>query len=106
MSDRAKQFMPFAALKGYYELIRRRERVTEPKRDLSEEDIARLSEQLAQVKKGMMITVTYYNVDAYETREGMVSAFDPTFQTLSIVKEKIAFDDILEINGEDILDFE
>lgn len=26
-ADRAQQFMPFAALKGYYDLIRERERV-------------------------------------------------------------------------------
>ena len=28
-ADRAQQFMPFAALKGYYDLIRERERVAE-----------------------------------------------------------------------------
>ena len=27
-ADRAQQFMPFAALKGYYDLIRERERVS------------------------------------------------------------------------------
>ena len=31
--QRAAQFMPFAALKGYYDLIRERERVAEPKRE-------------------------------------------------------------------------
>ena len=28
-ADRAQQFMPFAALKGYYDLIRERERVVD-----------------------------------------------------------------------------
>lgn len=32
--------MPFAALKGYYELIRERDRVPEPLRELSEEEAA------------------------------------------------------------------
>ena len=36
-ADRAQQFMPFAALKGYYDLIRERERVAEPKRELTDE---------------------------------------------------------------------
>lgn len=32
--DRAMQFAPFAALKGYYEIVRRQERITQPKKEL------------------------------------------------------------------------
>ena len=35
--DRAKQFMPFAALKGYEEALRKKEKITVPKAELSEE---------------------------------------------------------------------
>ena len=35
--DRAKQFMPFAALKGYSEALRKKERIIVPRRELSEE---------------------------------------------------------------------
>lgn len=104
MSDRARQFLPFAALRGYYDLIAERERVTEPKRELSEEDAAQLSAKLLQVRKGMMVKVMYYSVDAYVTLEGMVAAMDPVFRTLTIVKTKIVFDDLLDIFGEDIVD--
>ena len=38
----------------------------------------------------MVIKVRYYNVDAYETAEGIVSSFD----------------DILDIQGNEILDYE
>ena len=34
---RARQFAPFAALRGYYDLVRERERVVEPRREMSEE---------------------------------------------------------------------
>ena len=102
MSERARQFLPFATLRGYYDLIRERERIPEPRRGIPPEDAARLSEKLNQVKKGRLITVVHYSVDAYETTEGMVSAIDPVFRTLTIVKTEIQFDDIFDISGEGI----
>ena len=50
-ADRAQQFMPFAALKGYYDLIRERERVAEPKRELTDEQALELSRKLSQLKR-------------------------------------------------------
>ena len=35
--DRAKQFMPFAALKGYPEALRKKEKIVVPKIELPEE---------------------------------------------------------------------
>ena len=96
-AQRARQFMPFAALTGYYSLVREQERITEPKRTLPEEEQARIDALLSQVHKGSMITVTYYDKDAYLTRHGMVSVFTPEFHTLTLVKTPIAFRDILDI---------
>ena len=50
-ADRAQQFMPFAALKGYYDLIRERERVVEPKRELTDEQALELSRKLDVYKR-------------------------------------------------------
>lgn len=36
--ERAKQFMPFAALKGYEEALRKKEKILMSKKGLSEED--------------------------------------------------------------------
>lgn len=105
-NPRAKQFMPFASLKGYFDLIREEQRIKEPKKNLSEEEAMVLSYKLNQVKKGMVIKVRYYNIDAYETAEGIVSSFDDIFRTLTIVKKSISFDDILDITGDEILDYE
>ena len=41
-ADRARQFMPFASLRGYYDFIREQERVKEPRRELSEDDAQEL----------------------------------------------------------------
>ena len=105
-NPRAKQFMPFASLKGYFDLIREEQRIKEPKKNLSEEEATVLSYKLNQVKKGMVVKVRYYNIDAYETAEGIVSSFDDIFRTLTIVKKFISFDDILDVSGIDIQDYE
>ena len=43
-ANRAAQFMPFAALTGYYELVRKQEISVEPKCELTEEKALELSE--------------------------------------------------------------
>lgn len=106
MSERARQFIPFAALRGYYDLIRERERVTEPKRELTEEHAQMLSRKMSQVRKGMMLSVVYYHTDAYETMEGLVTAFDPMYRSITIVKTKIPLDDVWDIAGDGIVEDE
>jgi hypothetical protein len=100
--SRAKQFLPFATLKGYYDQIRERQRIIEPRRDLSEEENHLLSQKVTQVKKGMMIKIKYYHEDAYETFEGIVTHIDLVFRSLTLVKTKISLDDIYEISGKEI----
>ena len=105
-NPRAKQFMPFASLKGYFDLIREEQRIKEPKKNLSEEGATVLSFKLNQVRKGMLVKVTYYNIDTYETMEGIVSNFDDTLRNITVVKKMIPFDDILDISGEEISEYE
>ncbi|MEG0790533.1 MAG: hypothetical protein RSG23_02780 [Gordonibacter sp.] len=92
--DRARQFMPFAALKGYYDLVRQRERVPEPRRELPEEEAVRLSAQVATLCKGDMVEATYYDGETYVVAEGMVAQVDEAYRTLTVVKRCIAFDDL------------
>ena len=94
---RAKQFMPFATLRGYYDAVRAQERLDTPRRELQEEDVMRISRVLARIAKGSMVRVTYYDTDAYVTMQGAVTEIVPTFQWLSVVKTRISFEDILHI---------
>jgi hypothetical protein len=105
-ASRAKQFLPFASLKGYYDEIRERQRVIEPKRERSEEENILLSHQMNQLKKGMMIKVKHYVKDAYEITEGLVTQVDPVFHSLTIVKNKISLEDIIMIQGDDLTDLD
>jgi len=105
-TSRAKQFLPFASLKGYYDEIRERNRVIQVRRDRTEEENNLLSFQMNQIKKGLMIKVTHYDKDAYVTIEGLVTHIDLAFHTLTIVKTKISLDDIYMIQGDDMYESE
>lgn len=95
--DRAKQFMPFAALKGYPEALRKKEKIVVPKAEISEEYAELLDRKLHQVKKNDIITVVYFYKDEYLKKTGMVSRIDETSRILKVVNTKIAFDDIYDI---------
>ena len=100
--DRAKQFMPFAALKGYPEALQKKEKVVVPKIELTEEYARMLDQKLKQVSRNDIITVIYFSNGEYLKKTGMVSRFDETARVLKIVNTKIFFDDIYDISGEDI----
>ena len=95
--DRAKQFMPFAALKGYPEALRKKEKIVVSKAELSEEYAEALNRKLQKVKKNDMITVIYFSNGEYLKKTGMVSRIDETARVLKIVNTKIGFDDIFDI---------
>lgn len=99
--DRARQFMPFASLRGYYDQIREQERVREPQRELSEDEAEELSALLSRVKRGMLVTVRYYRVDCYENVTGVVTEFDPVFRKMTLVRTAVRFDDIVSISIQD-----
>ncbi|MFA7636909.1 MAG: hypothetical protein WCX81_04010 [Monoglobales bacterium] len=61
MSDRARQFMPFSALNGFHKLIKEKERIVTAKKELSEDEMQVLSDKIMQVKKGMVLKVTYFH---------------------------------------------
>ena len=89
-AGRAAQFMPFAALTGYYELVRKQEITAEPKCELTEEKALELSKKLEGLKRGDLVRVTYY--DTYGYREAL-----PAFKLLKLKDIAIDFDDIQDI---------
>ncbi|HIT44800.1 MAG TPA: YolD-like family protein [Candidatus Aphodovivens excrementavium] len=93
--------MPFAALKGYYELVREQERVAQPQHQLTEEEARELSERLSALRKGELAQVTYYDTDSYVTTQGIVTRIDTVFRILRVVKTDIPFGSILRIEAEE-----
>ena len=99
--DRARQFSPFAALRGYYELVHERERVIEPRRPLSEEEARALDATIADLQRGAMVRAVFYEKDAYRTIVGTVSQVDMIYHDLWIVRTRIPFASLcaLEVIG-------
>ena len=95
--DRAKQFMPFAALKGYPEALRKKEKIVVPRAEVSEEYAEVLDRKLRKVKKNDMITVIYFCNQEYLKKTGMVSRIDKSARVLKVVNTKIGSDDIYDI---------
>ena len=102
MENRAKQFVPFAALKGYEEALRAKEKILVEKIELSEEKKEELDYKLHQIKKNDIVQVVYFSKGEYIQLEGMVSRIDRDAKVLKIVNTKITFEDIYDLNGEHI----
>ncbi|MDL2302476.1 YolD-like family protein [Lachnospiraceae bacterium OttesenSCG-928-D06] len=96
-ADRAKQFMPFDALKGFREALEEKERIIVEKRHLSQEEKEKLDRILGQVKGNEIITVHYFQKGEYVQITGMVSKIDKINRILKIVNTRIPFDDISDL---------
>ena len=100
--DRAKQFMPFDALKGLQEELRKREerRLRQNKRDLSDDQIESLTKVLNSLKRGMTVQITYYNfvTERYVTIKDVFRKLYKESRFINTENYKISFDDLLEIN--------
>ena len=105
LSDRAAQFSPFAALTGYDAAIVETARLTDHKRELTEERKQEINLQLsdlqARIKTDPAIMVVYYEADArkeggaYKTVTGSVKKIDPLAGILELTDGTIIpFDDI------------
>lgn len=99
--ERAKQFMPFASLRGFGTLIKEQEVVIADKKELTEEQEKILSETICSVKKGMIVCINYYKEKGYTSISGLVTSIDLVLRTIDVIKTKIKFEDIYDIKIEE-----
>ena len=97
IKDRAKQFMPFSALKGYEHMLEEKLFRKDEKKEISDEQALYLTKKLQELKKRDIVKVVYYEDGYYVTKEGIVSAIDYVLKVLTVVKTKINFEDICEL---------
>ena len=97
--DRAKQFLPFDAMKGLAAAMRRQEEKLSQvqKRELGEEDAEAISASLSHLARGDKATATYYDGEQYRELTGVVTKFDEVKRTLTIGETAIAFDDLVTL---------
>ena len=89
--------MPFAALKGYAEALRKKEKNVVEKKELAEEYQEALDFELRQVRRNDIITVVYFYKNEYLKVTGKVSRIDPVARILKVVNTRIPFDDLYSI---------
>lgn len=98
--ERAKQFMPFAALKGLPEALAKKERITVRKIELSECMAEELNSKFLQLEKGKMVSVTYYLQGEYVKITGLIVTIDYNYRVIRVVDTRIHFDDVIDIEFE------
>ena len=106
VQHRAKQFAPFAALRGFEEIVRKQEILYEQRKMLSEEQKCGLDRKLQMVSVGMQIQATYFKesremkpAGQYHTICGTVEFFDPSIH-LRIDDTIILIPDLCELSGD------
>lgn len=102
-AERAKQFMPFDALKGLREelLIRERMALRASRRELFEEEAEQLSHAILSLAPGARVELLIYDDGYYRSLVGEVLSVDTVFSRLVLlcdgVKRIVVFHDIYRL---------
>ena len=105
-ADRARQFLPFDSLSGFYQLVKEQEKRIEVRRELAEDELEKLSYKYNQLVKGKIVKITYYDIDGYVEKEGMISDIDNIYRTITIITTKISLNDICNIEASWLKEYE
>ena len=93
--ERARQFLPFNALKGFNDALKEKEIEYVEKVELSEDCLNEISEILNLLEVGIKVKIKYYHHKQYIEIKGNINYIDS-------IKKKILVDNVL-INFADIL---
>lgn len=109
IQDRAAQFMPFAALTGYEDLIRESSRITQSRIELSETEIEELKHKLEilhrhEIEKPL-IKVQYFVHDLKKSG-GSYQMVEKYLHRIDDIEKKIIFKDRTIIHFEEIISIE
>lgn len=97
--DRARQFLPFDALKGLQEALREKEIELDERKELSEESIEELSLKLQMIERGCDVKLVYYHQRKYREITGKVI-------DIKVVQKKLVLEGDIRINFADIIEVE
>lgn len=95
--QRAKQFMPFAALKGFQELLEETAQYKESRKELSEEQLEVLDRQCKDLVIGNLVSVVYHNGRAYDTVQGRLQRVDAVYRTMTVGEVTVPMSHIVRV---------
>lgn len=93
---RAKQFMPFAALKGFEEALSKQEGFCQQRAALDDEEVEKINKALMKLTVGDEARLVYFYAGRYTPVNGTVTQIDPHRQYLELDDRRVHFDDILK----------
>lgn len=96
-ADRAKQFIPFSALKGLQEALRAKEQIPIPRAELSEEHLMELNDIVHRIHEGDLLQIICYHDGCYEKITGRAEKISLPGRYVRIVTRTISFHDIYDI---------
>ncbi len=100
--DRGRLFLPYAALVGFEDLVKKQTQIYDRRRERSDEENELLSRRVLSLRRGMRVRVTFYEDGFYRTQSGAVRQVDLTSRLLTLGKKKLAFDDIYALEPVDL----
>ena len=98
-NNRARQFIPFAVLKGFDELLRECEIPREARREIGEDKAAEISQALCSLRRGTFAEVEYYDIciGRYIHVAGNIECVDLAGRWTEPGGIRVGFDDIADI---------
>lgn len=95
--DRAKQFLPFDALKGFRESLEKTEKSFDERKILSSDWEEELNNKFLTLDIGNRVFIKYYYQFEYIETYDVVRKIDTIYKHLYLSNSKISFDDIIDI---------
>lgn len=99
VSERAKQFMPFAAVGGLNEALTKKEReaCAREKQELSADKMEEINGVLLALKPGMTVAVRLFQNGEVRPVTAKVRTVDPIFHRIKTEQGEIVFEEITDI---------
>lgn len=94
---RARQFMPFASLKGFTQMAKEYEQHGQQRQKLNDEQIVRLNNTITHLQKGDLVTVVFYTDTTKETLTDTVVEIIYAARLLKLQSKQIVFDNIQDL---------
>ena len=95
--NRTSQFMPFASLRGFYDLIAQQDQEEQEFQELLLEEIEANSMVLSQIQSGDVVQVVYHDKKTYQVLCGRVDKIRLEERFFIVDGEKIAFERLKSI---------
>ncbi len=105
-AHRAKQFMPFAAVKGLGAALAEKETAYAPRIKLAEDAEDDVNRMLSGLFPGSFAQISYYAFDECKTAEGEILYIDTIKRRLGINGENVNFSDIISVCVPDDIPYE